>query len=100
MSKKIEKAEAPIKVIVKLENDGKKTPILFFPEQKANPANIPYWTSAEGHGEASLSYFWALRNPEPEVAEAFIKQYERLHNCTLTRVARDTYQMRMARWAA
>ena len=89
-----------IKVIVKRERQPNPTGthlLLFFPESSANPPNIECWDGA--HSEASMGYFWGLKNPrEEDDVEGFLRNYERLHDLKLTRILRDSQKMRVERW--
>ena len=88
-----------IKVIVKrekLKNPTGTDLILMFPEEPANPPNIECWDGA--HCEASMGYFWGLRTPEDDMADALIKIYEGIHDVSLVRVLKDSQKMRVERW--
>ena len=83
------------KVIAKLE-DSKV--LLFFPEVPANFACIQCWDGQ--HSEATIGYFWQLRaaNNQAEVGRV-VKQYEKLHQCKLQLVKRDSMALKKLRWA-
>ena len=88
-----------IKVIVKREKQRNPTGtnlLLFFPESPANAPNIQCWDGA--HCEASMGYFWNLKNPERGEADSLIKIYEEIHDVSLVRIMRDSQKMRVERW--
>ena len=87
------------KVIVKREKQKNPTGtnlLLFFPEEAANAPNIVCWDGA--HCEASMGYFWNLKNPDDAEADNLIKAYESIHDVSLARIKRDSQKMRVERW--
>lgn len=96
-----------VKVIVKQEKwpNGESRLVFFFPESQTNPGNIECWCDREGHCEASMGYYWKLKNPyfeqEEDVAK-LMRFYERNYQVAgpfkLKRVARDNQNMRRMRW--
>jgi hypothetical protein len=89
-----------IKVIPKVEAPNEI--VLFLPEIPAAHGNICYWSPAEGHGEASMSYYkHNTRTPSKEhdtAIENLMEQYARIGDYeTVVRVCRDTKIMRKKR---
>lgn len=89
---------APTKVIGKIEGPTKRV-ILFFPEEPANLHNICFYSPVDGHGEASVSYYWSLRNPPKDAMAAAVATYQKQTGTELRVVLRDSCIMRNARWA-
>ena len=91
-----------IKVIVKRERQLNPTGthlLLFFPESSANPPNIECWDGA--HNEASMGYFWGLKNPREEDeadVDKLFKHYENFYGFKPIRILRDSQKMRVERW--
>ncbi len=90
-----------IKTIVKREL--KNNLIFFLPESPARQGYICYWTPREGHGEASLQYFWSLKNPtekQEEEIPSIIEQYANIGRYEpVKRVKRDSVSLRKIRYA-
>lgn len=53
------------RVVVKIEQGETDAFLLFFPDEKANPGNIAYYSFADGcHGEATKDYYRACTHAD------------------------------------
>jgi len=86
-----------LKTIVKREGSGL---VLFFPESRANRGMIVRWSPDEGHTEASMEYYWGLKNPpKDQDVSGLIETYARIGEYTpMERVYRDSAALRSTRW--
>jgi hypothetical protein len=89
-----------IKVIPKVEAPSEV--VLFLPEMPAKQGYICYWSSSEGHGEASMGYYQqSTCRPSTEhehTIENLMEKYARIGDYeAVTRVSRDTKTMRKKR---
>lgn len=73
-----------ITIIVRLEKDpsGAMREIIFLPDTPANYGRIAYCSPQEGHGEASLEYYWGTKKPGAEhVPELWANWYANCGGC-------------------
>lgn len=92
-----------VKVIVKMvrEEDGSRTPVLFFPQTPTRFGLIECWELVGQHCDADQSWYWKMNNPRPaeeEKVEQLLLRYEYAYKVKLNRVKRDSHKMRSERW--
>jgi hypothetical protein len=72
-----------ITVIPRIEKDG--TPILFLPDDEANPGRIACYVRVGQHSEADLGYYRTTKPDKTGACADLIKEYENLgpDKCTV-----------------
>lgn len=106
MPRKKKPKPVSIRYIAKWEGGKDGNPVLFFPEVEANRGNILCYAHMGQHSEASIEYYWSLRNPfrtyQREAVKRLLDEYQLNYirdGEVLTEAFRDSSKMRLSRYS-